>query len=222
MPERTDIPLIESFTLGPFATNCYLLHDPGAGAGWIIDAGIEPTPMIRRARDLGLRIEKIILTHAHADHIAGLAEVREAFPDAPILLHAAESRWPSDPNLNLSGAMGQPLTAPDADTLLKGGETLSLGETDWRVLHTPGHSPGGVTLYSQAAATALAGDTLFAGSIGRFDFPTSDGPALFASIRDILYALPPETRILPGHGQETTIGAEMRSNPFVRAEGHSG
>lgn len=220
MPDRPDI-LIERFTLGPFDTNCYLLRVAGAdGAGaevWIIDAGMDPDPLIDAARRAGA-VRRIVLTHAHADHIAGLRRVKDAFPDAEILLHGAERRWLADPNLNLSAAFGAPFSAPEADRLLEGGETLELGPTRWRVLHTPGHSPGGVTLHCAEARIAFVGDTLFAGSIGRFDFPTSDEHALFHSVRDTLYALPDDTRILPGHMGETTIGREKRTNPFVRAE----
>lgn len=110
-----------------------------------------------------------------------------------------------------------PVTTPGPDRTLEGGEELTLAGTTWRVLHTPGHSPGGITLVHDASNTAIVGDTLFAGSVGRSDFPTSDPDALVRSIRDTLYALPDDTRVLPGHGPATTIGREKRSNPFVRA-----
>lgn len=211
---------IERFSLGPFETNCYLLRvSTGAGSGgegWIIDAGMDPDAMINRARASGAAITRVVLTHAHADHIAGLAAVKAAFPEAEALLHRAEKAWPGDPNLNLSAAFDAPFRAPDADRLLEGGETLELGPTRWRVIHTPGHSPGGITLYCEEAGVAFVGDTLFAGSIGRFDFPTSNEQDLFHSIRDTLYALPDATRVLPGHMGETTIGREKATNPFVR------
>lgn len=210
---------IDRFVLGPFETNCYLLREAAKGdepaEGWIIDAGMDPRPLIELASACGARISRIILTHAHADHIAGLREVKDAFPDAPVYLHRAERAWPGDPTLNLSVYLA-PMTAPEADELLEGGETLALGSTRWRVLHTPGHSPGGITLHCPEAGVAFVGDTLFNGSIGRFDFPTSDEQALFRSIRETLYRLPDETRVLPGHLEETTIAREKATNPFVR------
>lgn len=217
MPESLSMPLIESFALGPFATNCYVVRAPDTDECWIVDAGIEPGDMIDAIRRHQLHPVRIFLTHAHVDHIAGLGEVRAAFPDVPVLIHQAEKDWLAEPQLNLSCIMGEPFSTSPPDELLEGGETYALGDARFRILFTPGHSPGGVTLYSAESATALVGDTLFADSIGRYDFPTSDGPTLFKSIRDILYALPEETRVLPGHGPPTTIGREKTSNPFVQA-----
>ncbi len=217
MSDPTQPPVVERFVLGPFETNCYLVRAPEAGVCWIVDAGFDVEPMLERVRETQERVEAIVLTHAHVDHIAGLEEVQRAFPEAPILVHQAEADFLQDPERNLSAALGQPLRAPAPTRPLTGGERLDLGAHAWDVLHTPGHSPGGITLVSDAAGAALVGDTLFAGSIGRHDFPTSDESALFRSIRETLYALPEETRVLPGHGPETTIGREKRSNPFVRA-----
>lgn len=216
---------IEMFTLGPWATNCYLVHTggggggEGAGEGWIVDASFEPGPITRRAKELGLTISRIILTHAHVDHIAGLTELRTAFPDAIVMLHEDERDWLENPMLNLSEAAGVPVTSSAPDEVLIGGESLTLGGHRFSVLHTPGHSPGGITLHCASAGVALVGDTLFAGSIGRHDFPTSDADALFDSIRRVLYSLPDDTTALPGHGPSTTIGREKRTNPFVRADG---
>lgn len=209
--------LIEGFALGPFATNCYLVGDREAGECWIVDAGYDPGELIERVRELGLTPQGVVLTHAHIDHIWGLDELRRAFPGrVPVTIHEAERSWLGDPVLNLSAGMGEVFATGGPDEVVRGGETLSMGGVEWKVLHTPGHSPGGITLYSAEAGTALVGDTLFAGSIGRFDFPTSDQSALERSIRERLYALPDETVVLPGHGPSTTIGREKRSNPFVR------
>lgn len=217
-PPSPRSPTVEGFALGPFATNCYLVHSGHGSEGWIVDASFDPEPLIERARALELRIVAVLLTHAHVDHIAGLRGVHAAFPDAPILIHPEEERWLNDPELNLSAGYGVPITAPDASGALRHGDTLELGETTWRVLHTPGHSPGSVTFHCAPARIAIVGDTLFAGSIGRSDFPTSDEATLHRSIRETLYTLPDDTRALPGHGPATTIGREKRSNPFVRAE----
>lgn len=205
---------IERFVLGPFATNCYVIHDD-TGC-WIADAGFDPAAMIDHVRALGVTPTHCVLTHAHIDHIFGLDDVRRAFPGIRVLLHDAEAPWLDDPQLNLSAAFGQPYTTTPADEPLRDGQELDLPGGPWKVLHTPGHSPGGVTLFSENAQAAIVGDTLFRDSIGRFDFPTSDQRQLINSIREILYTLPPETRVLPGHMEETTIGREMSSNPFVR------
>jgi hydroxyacylglutathione hydrolase len=215
---------LERFTLGPFETNCYALYEagpegrPASGAPcWIIDASFEPGALIERVRQLGLKPEKLILTHAHVDHIAGVEDVLRAFPDAELLIHEAERDWLSNPMLNLSALAGLPVVTRPAGRLLREGDELRLGSGPaWRVLHTPGHSPGGVTLYCAAAGLALVGDALFAGSIGRTDFPGCSFEQLAASIKEKLYTLPPETVIWPGHGPESTIGREMRENPYVR------
>lgn len=212
-------PAIESFALGPFETNAYLVHVPPDPTCWIIDAPFDPDPIIQRIGTLKLQPTRLILTHAHADHIAGLAQLLAAFPGLDVLIHQLEADFLTDPRRNLSADFGVPVIAPRASTMLLGGEALDLAGSTWHVLHTPGHSPGGITLHNPHAAVAFVGDTLFAGSIGRFDFPTSDPDALIRSIQSVLYALPDATRVFAGHGPPTTIGTEKRSNPFVRASG---
>lgn len=210
-------PRVEGMPLGPFETNCYILTAPGTDECWIIDASFDPQALIDRIRARGLRPTRIILTHAHIDHIAGLDDIRRAFGRLPVSIHQQEAGFLADPELNLSGAYGMPFSTGGPDDTLHGGESLSLGGETWRVLFTPGHSPGGITLWNESASEAIVGDTLFAGSIGRFDFPTSDEAALTTSIRETLYKLPEQTTVHPGHGPTTTIGREMRSNPYVRA-----
>lgn len=209
-------PLIEAFELGPWATNSYIVRAPGRTACWVIDPSFEPERLIARLRAEGLEPAAVVLTHAHVDHIAGVGAVVGAFPGTPVWIHEAEERWLSEPDLNLSSFAGLAVTAPGPDRLLKDGDELELEGTRWRVLHTPGHSPGGIALYCEAGGVALVGDTLFAGSVGRSDFPNSDPRVLERSIRTRLYTLPDATRVLPGHGEETSVGVEKRSNPFVR------
>jgi len=208
---------IDGFVLGPFETNCYVVR-PLSGEGcWIVDAGFEPEPLLGAARAAASGPEALVLTHCHVDHVAGVSAVRRAWGDIPILAHEAEAAWLNDPQLNLSAFLGAPVSAPSATRLLAEGDALELCGEAWLVLHTPGHSPGGITLYNESRGVALVGDTLFAGSIGRHDFPGSDFETLDRSIREKLYTLPDETIILPGHGPASTIGREKRTNPFVRA-----
>lgn len=213
-------PIIEPIVLGPFETNCYIVRAADARPGspcWIVDAGYEPGELIERVRELALRPDALVLTHAHSDHIAGIRDVRSAWPGVPIMIHEAEREWLLDPVLNLSAMIGMSVTAPAADRLLSEGDVLELDGMRWAVLHTPGHSPGGVTFYNTDAGVALVGDALFAGSVGRTDFPGSDTPTLAHSIRSRLYTLPDETAVHPGHGPSTMIGREKRTNMFVRA-----
>jgi hydroxyacylglutathione hydrolase len=215
---------IETFTLGPYATNCFLVYQGRAAAAagdgarecWIIDASFEPAAIAERIAQLRLAPSKLILTHAHMDHIAGVGELLSKFPECQLLIHEAEAAWLTNPALNLSAMAGMPMTTREAHRLLRHDETLRLGEHEWRILHTPGHSPGGITLYSEEAGAAIVGDALFAGSIGRTDFPGCDFDTLATSIRTRLYTLPDATMVYPGHGPTTTIGREKASNPFVR------
>ncbi len=213
-PSPSSDPIIRSAALGGYQTNCYTVQS--GGHLWVVDAGYEPGPLLALIEQSGLTPEAIVLTHAHSDHIAGIREVLEKYPGVPIWIAEQEQDWLADPELNLSAYLGQGVTAPAASRLLHEGDVLKLGESAWRVLHTPGHSPGGLTFVCDAANVALVGDALFAGSIGRTDFPGSSHGVLVESIQNKLYALPDAMRVLPGHGPETTIGREKRSNPFVQ------
>lgn len=217
-------PVIEQFPLGGFQTNCYVVRVPGedGAAGepcWVIDPGEDPRRVIEHLRTAGLQPSHILLTHAHADHIAGLDAVSAAFPQARVLLHSAEHAFLEDPQLNLSAFIGMPISVRGADGTLADGDRLRLGSTEWRVLHTPGHSPGSVTLVCDSAGEALVGDTLFAGSIGRVDFPTSNPAHMHRSLHEVLMTLPDTVRVHPGHGPSTTIGAERRTNPWLQGDG---
>ncbi|MEO1008508.1 MAG: MBL fold metallo-hydrolase [Planctomycetota bacterium] len=209
--------------LGPHQTNCYVYSPNGSDGGvpcWIIDPGYQPAGVIGAIREHDWTVEAVLLTHAHADHILGLAEVLEAFPDTPVLIHEAEEDWPADPAKNLSQGMGVPFAAPEPTRTFAHGDTLAIGhgarEQRWEVRHVPGHSPGGCAFVAPGGRLAVVGDALFAGSIGRTDFPGSDFDTLASAIREQLYTLASDCLALPGHGPPTTIGAERESNPFVR------
>lgn len=209
-------PMIHGFSLGPWQTNCYIVADPPTRRAWIIDPGFGPLPVLDFLREHALNPEAIILTHSHVDHIGGIADIHGVYHGIPIWIHRAEAAWLINPLLNLSDGAGIRVCPPPPARLLDDGETLDLAVQSWRVIHTPGHSPGGITLYHEKSGVALVGDTLFAGSIGRTDLPGGDFETLEDSIRRALYALPGQTRCLPGHGPETTINRERSSNPFVR------
>ncbi|MFK7789724.1 MAG: MBL fold metallo-hydrolase [Phycisphaeraceae bacterium] len=205
--------IVQTFTLGQWQTNCFVLSV--GQSCWIVDAGFDPEAMLEAVDSQGLTVEKVVLTHAHLDHIAGLHAVRHRYPDVPILIHADEEDFLTDTRLNLSAAIAEPVVAPEATGLLHHGEQLELNGVAFDIRHTPGHSPGGITLVQHESNLAIVGDTLFAGSIGRYDFPTSDGPRLMRSINEQLMTLPDETQVLAGHGPATTIGQERATNPFL-------
>ena len=215
---------IEVFCLGEWMTNCYIVHHATAQPGdkpassdcWIVDAGFQPDAMIQYIQEHQLTPRQVLMTHAHVDHIAGLSTVRQHWPDVPILIHEAERSFLTDPTLNLSSVLLEPVIAPEATGKLEHGQKLSLDGIEFETRYTPGHSPGSVSLYQPDANVVLAGDVLFLNSIGRTDFPNCNHEQLLESIRTQLYTLPDETRVLPGHGPETTIGHERANNPFVQ------
>ena len=204
---------IVTFLCGPFATDSYLVRS--GGVCWVIDPGYAPAELVARLPRDRLTPRKIILTHGHCDHIAGIEDVRSAAGAVPLCCPAADAGMLTDPRRNLSAGFGMPLVAPPADELLRPGGVLELGETRWEVLDTSGHTDGGVSLYCRQEGVIFTGDALFAEGIGRTDLPGGDAARLIANIRRQLLTLPPETRIYPGHGPLTTVGRERQYNPFV-------
>ncbi|MDP7009620.1 MAG: MBL fold metallo-hydrolase [Phycisphaerales bacterium] len=204
---------ISTFVLGDFQTNCQVVTcDDDC---WVVDCGYEPEPLISFLNENGLTPSAILLTHCHADHIAGLDQLRSVVGEIPMFCHAAEADWNQDPMLNLSGMAGMPVTAAPVQGFLQAGQNLTLGSSEWRVLHTPGHSPGSICFINDESDQAIVGDTLFAGSIGRHDFPTSTTDDLRHSIKEVLMKLPDAMNIYPGHGPSSSIGVERTTNPFV-------
>ena len=211
---------VEPFSGGAFAENGYLAVCPGSGSAVAIDPGAAAGSMVERVRGEGLELEAILLTHAHLDHIEGVPVVREAF-DAPIWLHPGDRPLydqASEQAAAFGMALSGPLPSPDRE--LVPGEPVHFGEQTLDVRFTPGHAPGHVIFYAREHDLALVGDVVFAGSIGRTDLPGGDFQQLMTSIREEILSLPNETRLLPGHGPETTVAQERRENPFLVT--HSG
>lgn len=208
-------PDIKTFVLGDYQTNCFVVSNPGSSDGWIVDCGFEPDEMLDWIQEHGIVATAMLLTHAHSDHIAGIDRAIQRLGPMPIYVHEAENGFCSDPVLNLSAAIGMPVCVTEPDRQLHDGDTLTLGDETWRVVHTPGHSPGGVLFIHDSSNQAIVGDTLFAGSIGRIDFPTSDPDAFRHSILKVMMDLPDDLAIHPGHGPASSIGRERATNPFV-------
>jgi glyoxylase-like metal-dependent hydrolase (beta-lactamase superfamily II) len=195
-----------------FGTNSYLVEDEDTRDAVVIDANLEPQQVIRLVRDRGVNVKAILLTHTDVDHIAGLAELIEAIGPVPVAVHDAEKQVVIQGKpLRRQFPVGSPMVAA-TDSLVEGAPYRA-GSLSFDVLHTPGHSPGGVSL--KIGDLVFTGDALFAGSIGRSDFDNSNGDALLEGIHTKLLALPAETVVYSGHGPATTIGEERRSNPFL-------
>ncbi len=203
--------ILEKLVVGPLGTNCYIVADEKARLGMIIDPGYHHMVILEKVKELGLNIEYIVLTHGHFDHIAALRIVKEA-TGAKIAIHKDDVKVLEDKFLGaFLGFTGK--APPSPDILLSDGEEIKVGELVFKVLHTPGHTPGGICLYGQGIC--LSGDTLFNEGVGRTDLSGGDSQQLLESINIKLMALPDEIKVYPGHGPETTIGAERRGNPFL-------
>ena len=195
-----------------FATNSYLVEDEDTHDAVVIDSNLEPELIIELTRQRNANVKAILLTHTDLDHIAGLHELRQAFGPVPIAVHESERHVVAE-GQPLRREFGPIATQVDNVASLVPGERFRAGSLEFEVLHTPGHSPGGVTL--KIDGYLFTGDALFAGSIGRSDFANSDGRALIAGIRSQLLALTDEMIVYSGHGPATTIGRERRMNPFL-------
>lgn len=216
----------EARPVGPLEINCYLVGCPETRQGIVFDAGAEAPWIIKRIKELGLDVKLMLNTHGHLDHIGAVDAVREA-TGAPFWIHPADVPMLQDPRLNLSAYMGKPITARPPDGLLTDGQEFQVGTLRIRTIHTPGHTPGGVVFLVSRAdqaggaghlepVRAITGDTLFAGSVGRTDFPGGSHEQLIASIRTKLFTLGDAVEVHPGHGPSSTIGDERAFNPYVR------
>ena len=207
--------ITEVFPMGVFQVNSYLLRCEETGETVVVDPGDEPQILVRRLEELGVEPVAILNTHGHLDHVAGNAAVKLRY-GVPILMHE-DDRFLIDTFVQQARMFGLDLEAPPPpDAPLTPGEAFRFGEIELKILFAPGHSPGHVILLDED--TAISGDVLFAGSIGRTDLPGGDLPTLLRSIDEVVVPLGDDTAILPGHGPATTVGAERRANPFLQEE----
>lgn len=207
--------LVETITNGPFVENCFLVADPATKKAILIDPGDEPDRIEATVKRCGVQVVEIVNTHGHIDHAGAVAELKRSL-SVPFAIHPDDRMWLKNLASSAAAFGLPPKETPDIDRELAHGQALTVGDVEGRVLHTPGHTGGGCCLYFPGPKVVFVGDTLFAGSIGRTDLPGGSMKTLLASIRDQLLTLDDDVVVFSGHGPETDIGTERRTNPFLR------
>ncbi len=198
--------------VGPIEANCFVVYDEETKEAAVIDPGADGKRIIQEINKHDLKVKYIINTHGHADHIGANLDVKNS-TGASLMIHEEDGAMLTDANSNLSVFMGRGITKPAPDVLLHEGDVIEIGSSTLKVVHTPGHTKGGICLYNEEVC--FSGDTLFAGSIGRTDFPGGSYGEIINSIKTKLMPLADEIIVYPGHGPATTIGQERRTNPFL-------
>lgn len=209
---------IDTIVMGDFEVNCYCVRKSSEHKKCLlIDPGLNPENLIRFLRTNDYHPVSILLTHGHIDHIAGVESVRKHWPEVEVTIHEQDAEMLTDPAANLSIMAGTMIQARPAEVCLDPAEQYyTAADLRFQVIHTPGHTPGGICLYSAEDEVLFAGDTLFAGSVGRTDFPGGSFEDLIEGIKTKLLILPDQTKVYPGHGPQTTIQAEKQFNPFLK------
>lgn len=207
--------IVQTFTNGPFMENCFIVGERHSGKAVLIDPGDEEDRLISQVRQMDLEVTEIFCTHTHIDHAGAVAALKRML-GVPLAVHPAEI--PGLERMPMQASMFglPPRSIPEVDRELAPGDTIEVGPLSGKILLTPGHSAGGCCLYFEQQQTVFVGDTLFAGSIGRTDLPGGDLQTLLTAIREELFCLPDEVMVYSGHGPETTIGVERRTNPFLQ------
>jgi glyoxylase-like metal-dependent hydrolase (beta-lactamase superfamily II) len=211
--------LVRCLNVGYLGTNCYLVACKKTLEALVIDPGFkddETGKVLDEIDKFGVRVRYIVNTHGHVDHTSGNGALKKA-SGAEIMIHENDAEILNNPWKNLSKMLGLAADSPPADRLLSDGDLIKVGRLKLKVIHTPGHTAGSISLYCGSERVVFTGDTLFAGSIGRTDLPDSSFKEIMQSLRDKLMRLPDQTVAYPGHGEKTTIGKEKLENPFVLA-----
>jgi hydroxyacylglutathione hydrolase len=207
--------ILETFPVGPLRCNCTILGDEVTHEAMVVDPGDNIPEILSRLQRHGLTVRQIVVTHAHIDHVGGAALLKKA-TGAPVLLNQQDMDLLAMMEMQAGWLGVEPPEVAPPDVSAEDGLAVGLAKLPAEVLHTPGHTPGSICLLFPEQQLLLAGDTLFAGSIGRTDLPGGNGKLILRSLHDRLLVLPDATRVVPGHGRETTIGEERQSNPFLQ------
>lgn len=208
---------IDCLVLGEYQTNCYILRESKQASDCLlIDAGLEPKQLVEFLQAHKLNPVGLILTHGHIDHVGGIAILRKKFPNIKVYIHKLDEAMLTNTVSNLSALIDRPFTAGCADFCVEQGDVIEVAGIRLQVLHTPGHTPGGICLYSKESHIVFTDDTLFTQSIGRTDFPGGNMAELIKSIKEKLLVLPDNTVVYPGHGPATTIGREKLQNQYLQ------
>ena len=208
---------IQTLVVGDYQVNCYLVWDKESGEGFIIDPGADGPQINSAVERVGFKPSGIVLTNGHLDHIGAVRELLERW-SVPLYAGRNEVQLLIDPAANMSAMTGRPVSTPEPDFLLDDEQPFSVGTIELRALATPGHSPGGICLLHETQGVLFCGDCLFAGSIGRTDFPGCSTELLMKSIEEKIMTLPESIICFPGHGPKTTVGAERANNPFLQGD----